>query len=126
MKLEAGKTYVFKDDAARDEYLDCGRFGSLLAVHYNNGFSLDSVDDDGFGCVNDSFGDPVEVVHPKEIHLFKESKPFDISEYEFSDDEVERTEMDGGELLLIIEAGHNAIGLNEKDVKAIAKHFKLI
>lgn len=125
MKLEAGKTYVFKDDTARDEYLNSYMNNTVCINHYNNGFYIESVNYLGDGFSREA---KVLLIDKSEVGLFKEkeSNPFDISEYKFSDDEVERTEMDGGELLLIIEAGHNAIGLNEKDAKAIAKHFKLI
>ncbi len=129
MKLEAGKTYVFKDDAARDEYLEDGRFNILVDSYYEDGFLLDHIDKDGFGCVIDHYGDAVEIISPFEIGLFKEKElnPFDISEYEFSDSiGVGTVQPDGkGDLVVNLNKG-SWIHIDKLDAEAIAKHFKLI
>mgnify|MGYP000489024634 CR=1 FL=1 len=121
MKLEAGKTYAFKDDAARDEYLTNHCTNRInVDSHYKDGFTLDRVDDQGCGYIGDSW-----VMDESEYHLFKEkeSEPFDISEYEFSDKKITAYTKEEGFLTL---HGYPNKKLNKKDAEAIAKHFKLI
>ena len=129
MKLEAGKTYVFKDDAARDEFLKTDRFNrAVFKDYYDSGFRIVEVDVDGDGYVfSENHKDFRHVIYNSEVYLFKEkeSKPFDISEYEFSDSCIAGVEcLDG-----VIEI-HNDSGsfnyYNKQDAEAMAKHFKLI
>ena len=131
MKLESGKTYVFKDDACRDEYLTNHCTNRInVDSHYKDGFALDRVDDQGCGYIGDSW-----VMDESEYHLFKEkeSEPFDISEYEFSDDGLRFQAED----LLAFKYkswGDHQDGVEEElffdfskqDAEAMAKHFKLI
>ena len=125
MKLEAGNTYVFKDDAARDKYLtnDCMN-GVNVDSHYKNGFTLTYTDsDDVCGYIGDAW-----VIGYSEIDLFEEYKePFDISEYEFSDSiGVGTVQPDQkGDLVVNLNKG-SWIHMDKLDAEAIAKHFKLI
>ncbi len=65
------------------------------------------------------------VINDDEIHLFKESKPFDISEYEFSDKDISKIRVGVcGDLDLILV--NEYINIGKLDAEAIAKHFKLI
>lgn len=129
MKLEAGKTYVFKDDAAREEYIKLSE--NAFNSYYKDGFKLTepSLNERGWvgGCL---------VISPIETRLFKEkeSKPFDISEYEFSDKSISMDSSGNIEVEYESFQGHQDgwstecayAKLNKQDVKAIAKHFKLI
>ncbi len=119
MKLEAGKTYVFIDDAAKTEY-ERGHIQNkgLVDVYYNNGFNLD------FGCDKGGLCGTELVITDNEIHLFKESKPFDIREYKFSDTIICNYANDG--FIKIDTKSESFIGINKQDAEAIAKHFKLI
>ncbi len=83
MKLEAGKTYVFIDDAARGEFISLNENNAMVIARcYYNGFKVAQLDDCGDAEVGTNY------IDKKEFYLFKESKPFDISEYEFSDKTV--------------------------------------
>ena len=128
MKLEAGKTYVFKDDAARDEFISndtCNR--GIVKDYYKDGFLIESVTSEfeAVICADNFAG-----IDKSEFHLFKEkeSKPFDISEYRFSDKDVKEC-MDtyiNAEFKLSINLCSRVLELNKQDAEAIAKHFKLI
>ena len=122
MKLEAGKTYVFKDDAARDEF---------ISMHDHNESIVNSNGGDEFEIFRiDNLGDAItsnsEYIEPREFRLFKESKPFDISEYEFSDSIGIGTVQpdDKGDLIVNLNKG-SWIHMDKQDAKAIMKHFEL-
>ena len=130
-ELEADKTYVFKDDALRYVYLkshDCN--SSYLYGLYENGFKLSYASSIRGGYIGSH-----KVIDIDEIHLFKEkeSKPFDISEYEFSDDGL-RFEVKDMMVFKYKDWGDHQDGVeeelffafNKQDAEAIAKHFKLI
>lgn len=127
MKLEAGKTYVFKDDAARSEFLRINPYNEIIIKGNGGLFEITSIDHDGDAETLQS-----EYINPKEFYLFKESKPFDISEYEFSDGSWALNSSDDDCVLLyecesLTDDGEcNEIGINKQDAEAIAKHFKLI
>ena len=129
MKLEAGKTYVFKDDAARDEFLKTDRFNrAVFKDYYDSGFRIVKVDVDGDGYVfSENHKDFRHVIYNSEVYLFKEkeSKPFDISEYEFSDTHAINGHNLNGDGDLSIWASET-IQITKQDVEAMAKHFKLI
>lgn len=67
-RLEAGKTYIFKDEEVKVKYLyetketDCGKL-------YNDGFTLDKIDGKGNGILNG-----IIVIFEHEMNLFKEKK----------------------------------------------------
>ena len=114
MKLEAGKTYVFKDDAARDEYLKQSGNRAVFDKNYNDGFSIGFISDyGGIGFRVDDL-----LISFDEIELFEESKPFDISEYESETLYID-TDVDGVNLKVSGTA-------TADDVKMMVKHFKLI
>ena len=47
MKLEADKTYVFKDDAARDEFLRINPYNEIIIKGNGGLFEITSIDHDG-------------------------------------------------------------------------------
>ena len=52
--LQAGKTYVFKDDECREKYINGNyRNRSYICEYYDEGFTIDYVDEDGDGRVNE-------------------------------------------------------------------------
>tara|TARA_R110002020_G_scaffold206854_1_gene412252 strand:- start:215 stop:604 length:390 start_codon:yes stop_codon:yes gene_type:complete len=129
MKLEAGKTYVFKDDAARyeyiDRYIDRHEYNKFILKNlYVDGFTIDFVKEHGGAMV-----DGMVVFNDEIYHLFKESKLFDISEHEFDDCDISGVESCGAtgneHLKLLIEETNELI-FDKQDAIAIAKHFKLI
>lgn len=132
MKLEVGKSYVFKDDASKDEYIknDSGN-NFNVDNYYNDGFKLIAIDYMGSGYTVDSLGSGYTVdslvIDYREIDLFKESEPFDISEYGFSDGALFGLyTANRGYIDIEINEGVRKIVLNKQDAEAIAKHFKLI
>lgn len=71
--LEANKTYVFKDDECREEYINIHHDNiNYINDHYNEGFTIDWVDSDGDGCVEDRI---VIGNYHKEHRLFKLKEP---------------------------------------------------
>lgn len=68
MKLEANKTYVFKDDECKKKYLKtCISNGILLKRFYEEGFTLEEVGmGSGAGYIYNNI-----VIRSGEIHLFK-------------------------------------------------------
>ena len=125
MKLEAGKTYVFKDDACMDEFIaECPVNQRIYNDSYRGGFLISNIDSEGADIEGDGY------IYSYEYKLFKEkeSTPFDISEYEFSDKDVKEC-MDTyieAEFKLSIHICSRVLELNKQDAEAIAKHFKLI
>ncbi len=116
MKLEAGKTYVFKDDAARDKY-ERGHIKnkSLIGDYYRDGFTLD------FGSERGGLCGSALVITDDEAHIFKESKPFDISEYECPDThDADKPCIDVDGDILVVDGK-----INKNYAEAIMKHFGL-
>lgn len=66
-KLEAGKTYVFKDDETKQAYL-CGSYKNLeyFKNRYSEGFILEYVNNYSSGII-----DGESVIGADELHLFK-------------------------------------------------------
>lgn len=98
MKLEVGKTYIFKDESCKDNYLSrfhCNR--DLLREYYLSGYTIDSLSTSGSGRVcNGSF-----VIAASEIKYFKLKeenkmlKPDDIIS-------VEMTALDGMKAVIMM------------------------
>lgn len=71
LELEAGKTYVFKDEAAKGSYCNCNRVNAkYFDTFYKEGFTLEHVDSDGDGWVG----------HKVVIVQFSEGKYFKLKE----------------------------------------------
>lgn len=77
LKLEVGKTYVFRDETCKRRYLG---FYSLWVSHliklfYKDGFTIGAVAQDGSGCIEDKV-----VITPREIKYFKlkDDQPEDV------------------------------------------------
>lgn len=71
MKLEAGKTYVFKDDAARDEFSRMSPYNKrIIKGNGGNGFKIISIDPDGGALTSNS-----KYIDTREFYLFKEKNP---------------------------------------------------
>tara|TARA_R110002020_G_scaffold307136_1_gene522996 strand:- start:174 stop:545 length:372 start_codon:yes stop_codon:yes gene_type:complete len=123
MKLETGKTYVFKDDAARDDFISMNSFNESMVVSSGGEFKVFRIKSDGDALVDSSH------IETREFHLFKEkeSEPFDISEYEFSDAIGIGTVQpdDKGDLIVNLNKG-SWVHMDKQDVEVMAKHFKLI
>ena len=122
MKFEVGKTYVFKDYAARDEFIyDSPVNKKMFNRCYADGFTVSGLDDDGDAYCGGY------LITTNEFNLLEEAKPFDISEYKFSDKEgVGTVEADMNNDLVVNLNNSTWILLDEQDAVAIAKHFKLI
>tara|TARA_Y100000310_G_scaffold164621_1_gene164382 strand:- start:244 stop:615 length:372 start_codon:yes stop_codon:yes gene_type:complete len=123
MKLEAGKTYVFKDDAARDEFLTLHPNNKVIIAecYLNNRFLVGRIDFSGDAEVG------LYCISKGEFYLFKESEPFDIGSYEFSGDGVRSISLNTDEVVFNHYNDHQGChSLSVDDVKALAKHFKLI
>ena len=68
-KLEVGKTYVFKDEESKQEYIDRhDRNVDLISKYYKDGFTIENIDEDGDGEVN---GSTAGVIVSKEMKYFK-------------------------------------------------------
>lgn len=67
-KLEAGKTYVFKDEQSKEAYLSGwgGHNCKLYTLYYKEGFTLE-----GLSCLNNGWIENKVVITKKEIKLFK-------------------------------------------------------
>lgn len=134
LKLEAGKIYVFIDDAARDEFISndtCNR--GIFKDYYKDGFLIESVvsEFEAVICSANFAG-----IDKSEFHLFKEkeSKPFDISEYEFGDKCLSMDSTGCLEIEYESWEGHQSgwcktemyKNISKQDVEAMAKFYKLI
>ena len=50
--LQAGKTYVFKDDECREKYLNNHEQNPyIFQKYYEDGFTIEKIDPDGEGCI---------------------------------------------------------------------------
>lgn len=118
MKLEEGKAYVFKDDAAREEFLRINPYNEFIIKGNGGLFEITSIDHDGDAETLQS-----EYINPKELYLFKESKPFDITEYKLNGEYDHIIE--DGKLFMV---GDYCVDYEITKEAAInyAKHFKLI
>lgn len=68
-KLEVGKTYVFKDDESKQQYINqYYRNVDLISKHYKDGFTIDCLDEDGDGLIS---GSSLCVIVCREIKFFK-------------------------------------------------------
>lgn len=64
-ELTAGKTYVFKDDQAKKDYIHHNNLNTELLQYYNEGFTLDKVEDgEGLKCQH-------VVIGSDELRFFK-------------------------------------------------------
>lgn len=67
--LEAGKTYVFKDDECREKYINNLYINKeLIEAYYDEGFTIEWIDSDGDAYVEDRI---VIGAYHKEHQLFK-------------------------------------------------------
>lgn len=68
-KLEVGKTYVFKDELNKQEYIHRHDSNvSLISKYYKDGFTIESIDQDGDGI---AIGSIARVIVRKEMKYFK-------------------------------------------------------
>lgn len=66
--LESGKTYVFKDDKSKEEYLKAFSLNKgFYENYYLGGFTVESLDSLGNGCITKDV-----VISENELYLFKE------------------------------------------------------
>ena len=118
LKLEAGKTYVFIDDEAKKAYLYGHSYNeSIHNKHYQEGYHINKLDCKGQGRVDGRL-----VIGGDEIHFFKlkEGKPFDISEYEFSDGDLYNPRLFESDKLMVKHCGERVF-ISKQDVIAMAK-----
>lgn len=68
-KLEVGKTYVFKDEQSRQSYTNTHHNNvDLISKYYKDGFTIESIDEDGDGT---AIGSIARVIVRKEMKFFK-------------------------------------------------------
>lgn len=68
-KLEVGKTYVFKDEQGKQEYINLHyRNADLISKYYKDGFTIDCLGEDGEGMIS---GSSMWVIVSKEMKYFK-------------------------------------------------------
>lgn len=92
MKLEVGKTYIFKNEDRKNIYMGLNPFNkSRVENYYRNGFKIKDVSENGRnGGLKDTFS---WLIIENEIHLFKEKeeeeKPVIVGKtYTFKDEPV--------------------------------------
>ena len=96
--LQAGKTYVFKDDKCREKYINNHTINShIVDQYYDNGFTIENVDPDGKGHLKG-----VVVIDTGEHRFFKLKEPSTQS-----DNPVETPVINVEDDLLIVE--HNPL-----------------
>lgn len=111
--LQAGKTYVFKDDECWEKYLNNHEQNPyIFQKYYEDGFTIEKIDPDGEGCI----GGMVAIDTLKgEQHLFKLKEP--STQAETSSNEASEAL---SEELLIVEYNE----LNSK-VHSLSERYKL-
>lgn len=73
MRLEAGKTYVFKDDECKDNYLNGYPSNLILYTkYYKEGYTLDGVDDNTGWIKDEQENMRLDIILEHEVELFKE------------------------------------------------------